>query len=99
MRDRRGAYLLSPRAIADLEEIWTYTASNWSPDQADRYHASIIETFEGLASGRKTGVPATVRAGYLKCPVGAHLVFYRIDEAGLVVVRVLHQRMDIGRHL
>jgi toxin ParE1/3/4 len=52
-----------------------------------------------LASGRKTGLPTTVRAGYFKCAVGAILVFDRMDEAGPVVVRILHQRMDVGRHL
>jgi plasmid stabilization system protein ParE len=47
------------------------------------------------------GQPGTIRPGYLKCPVGSHLVFYRPDpEASiLVVVRILHQRMDIGSQL
>jgi toxin ParE1/3/4 len=96
---KRGAYLLSPRAIADLEEIWRYSEANWSAVQADRYHAAIVETFEDLASGQRTALPAPVRPGYLKCPVGAHLVYFRATETALVVVRILHQRMDVGRHL
>lgn len=92
-------YRLSPRALADLEDIWSYTAARWSPEQAESYHATIIAAFEGLAAGRKQGRPVDVRAGYLKYPVGSHLVFYRLSEAGIDVMRLLHQRMDVSRHL
>lgn len=93
------AYRLSPLAESDLEEIWVYTFKNWSLEQADRYHNAIVEAFEDLAAGRKSGRPVDIRKGYFKYPVGAHVVFYRFSESGLVVVRVLHQRMDVGRHL
>jgi toxin ParE1/3/4 len=99
MPGKGRAYLLSPRAETDLEEIWLYTFRNWSPEQADIYHNAIIDAFEGLAAGEKTGRPVDVREGYFKYPVGSHLVFYRFSESGLVVVRVLHQRTDVGRHL
>lgn len=90
---------LSPRAEFDLEEIWLHTFNIWSPEQADRYHNAIVDAFGDLAARKKTGRPVDVREGYFKYPVGAHLVFYRFTESGLVVVRVLHQRMDVGRHL
>lgn len=92
-------YRLSPRALADLEDIWSYTAARWSPEQAESYHAAIIAAFEGLAAGRKQGRPVDARAGYLKYPVGSHLVFYRLSEVGIDVMRLLHQRMDVSRHL
>nr|WP_323123832.1 hypothetical protein [Burkholderia alba] len=31
--------------------------------------------------------------------VGSHVVFYRATTATLDVIRVLHQRMDVDRHL
>jgi toxin ParE1/3/4 len=34
-------YLLSPAALADLREIWDYTARNRGEDQADRYVLAI----------------------------------------------------------
>lgn len=97
---RRGrSCRLSPRAEADLEEIWLYTFRHWSAAQADSYLDGIVATFDDLAAGRKAGRPADVRAGYLKCPAGAHVVFYRQTEAGIDVIRVLHQSMDAARHL
>ena len=99
MPGKPRACLLSPRAEADLEEIWLYTYRNWSIEQADGYHAAIVDTFDGLATGRKTGRVVDIRDGYFKYAVGSHLVFYRLTERELIVVRVLHQRMDVGRHL
>ena len=99
MRGSGGGYRLSPSAVTDLEEIWLYSFKNWSLEQADRYHNAIVDTFEDLAAGRKIGRPVDIREGYFKHPVGAHVVFYRFAESGIVVVRVLHQRMDVGRHL
>jgi toxin ParE1/3/4 len=99
MPAKRREYRLSPRAEIDLEEIWLYTFKNWSPEQADHYHNAIVDAFEELAAGKKTGRPVDVREGYFKYPVGAHVVFYRFSARSLVVIRVLHQRMDVGRHL
>jgi toxin ParE1/3/4 len=92
-------YRLRPLAEGDLEDIWFYTLRTWSLEQAESYHAGLVATFEGLASGRKQGQPVEVREGYFKYAVGSHFVFYRQDDAGIDVVRILHQRMDVGRHL
>jgi toxin ParE1/3/4 len=40
-----------------------------------------------------------VRPGYLKRQAGSHVLFYRLDGQTVDVVRILHQRMDFGRHL
>jgi toxin ParE1/3/4 len=96
---RPGLYRLSPLAEADLEEIWSYTVARWSLEQAESYHALIVAAFDGLAAGTKRGSPVDIRAGYLKYAVGSHLVFYRASEAGIDVMRLLHQRMHVSRHL
>jgi toxin ParE1/3/4 len=93
-------YLLSPAALADLGEIWDYTARNWGEDQADRYVLAIREACEALAAGRRHGLAIDeIRAGYRKLAVGSHFLFYRLSDAGLVVVRILHQRMDVATRL
>jgi toxin ParE1/3/4 len=92
-------YRLSPLAVTDLEEIWLYTARTWSQEQAGSCHAGLVSAFVGLAAGRKTGRPADIREGCFKYAVGSHLVFYRPTDAGIDVIRILHQRMDTNRHL
>jgi toxin ParE1/3/4 len=95
----KRAYRLSPMAEADLQDIWLYTFKNWSEEQADSYHTGIIAAFAGLASGRKKGRGVDIREGYLKYAVGSHVVFYRMTSAGIDVIRVLRQSMDVKRHL
>ncbi|MGG1948880.1 type II toxin-antitoxin system RelE/ParE family toxin [Trinickia sp. NRRL B-1857] len=96
----RGLQLrLTPLAESDLEDIWRYTFEHWSIDQADRYHRDLVATMAALAQGDKTGRVCTVRDGYLQYAVGSHIVFYRETETTRDVSRVLHQRMDVDRHL
>ena len=94
-------FALSPKARADLDGIWDYSAGRWGEDQADRYIHLLADAFSDLADGSIPGSNADhIRKGYFKLPVGSHVVFYRKSAAGgIEVVRVLHQRMDVSRHL
>ncbi|RVU21186.1 type II toxin-antitoxin system RelE/ParE family toxin [Methylobacterium oryzihabitans] len=92
---------LSAEARRDLAAIWAYSAKRWDEAQADRYVRLIAEGFENLAVGKVAGRSAEdVRPGYRKLAIGSHFVFYRISGTTTIdVVRILHQRMDVGRHL
>ena len=89
----------SPAAVADIGAIWDYTAETWGEDQADRYLDDIHNACIALAGGERAGRRVDVREGYLKYPVGRHLIFFRQDGPRIVVIRVLHQSMDVERHL
>ena len=93
-------FVLSPRARRDLDGIWTYTANKWGADQAERYLRRIAEAVELIAETPTLGRNCDhVREGYLKYPVGSHVLFYRAIDDSVDVVRILHQRMDFDRHL
>lgn len=92
--------VFSPRARADLDGIWDYTADGWDVEQADSYVRGLIEACVAVASGRRRGRSAEdIRAGYFKIAFVSHVVFYRLINEDLDVVRVLHQQMDVSRHL
>jgi toxin ParE1/3/4 len=92
-------YVLSPRAQTDLEEIWDYTAENWGAGQAERYVRLIGAAIETVAKWPKRGKTCDrIREGYRKYPAGSHIVFYRVTDTGIDVVRVLHRRRDFDRH-
>ncbi|MDH2328860.1 type II toxin-antitoxin system RelE/ParE family toxin [Cereibacter sp. SYSU M97828] len=92
-------YYLTPAAEQDLMEIWRYTVRQWSVEQAETYQDSLVDAFEGLAAGQKQGRPVAIRRrGYLSYAVGAHVVYFRNTEGGIIVVRVLHGRQDVQRH-
>jgi toxin ParE1/3/4 len=94
-------YVLSPRAQADIDDIWDYTAHRWNEDQAQHYVEDIRRAVETIAHDPRRGRPCDqIRRGYLRFSVNAHVLFYRISAGGgIEVVRVLHQSMDFGRHL
>lgn len=90
---------LTPLAEDDLEGIWLYTFRRWSPEQADRYHLGLVAAFEGLARGDFRGSPTDIRPGYFKYPCGAHVIYFRDAGHRLEIVRILHGRQDVDRHL
>lgn len=93
-------YVLSPRAQADLDEIWDYSAANWGDDQAEAYTRQIQAAVELIAADPRRGRACDdIRPGYSRFTVGSHVLFYRRAESGIDVVRILHQRMDFDRHL
>lgn len=93
--------LLSPAATADLEDIWDCTEKRWDADQAEEYLRELQRAIERAAANPAIGRPCDeIRAGYLKRAGGSHVLFYRlIGDDTIDVVCVLHQRMDVDRHL
>ena len=93
-------YVLSPRAQADMEGIWDYTAERWNSVQAERYVRALQEAIETIAADPLRARPCDhIRAGYRKYSFGSHVIFFRAAASGIDIVRILHQRMDFERHL
>jgi toxin ParE1/3/4 len=96
-----GQYLLSPAAQADLDQIWDYTYDHWGVDRADDYLRELQRAVNSRADNPGIGRACDeIRPGYRKLAAGSHTLFYRVPEDDVVdVVRILHQRMDVDRHL
>lgn len=93
-------YRLSPAAERDLEAIWVYSVEQWGAAQADRYTNTLTTAFAELVQSPKTA-PACdhIRMGYRRRSVGRHMIYFRITDYGIAVVRILHDRMDVSRQL
>jgi toxin ParE1/3/4 len=90
-----AGYRLTPKAEADLEDIWLYTAETWSPDQADTYIDSLVRTIETLVAmptiaRERDEFDPPVRIH----PAAEHLIIYRVEEALLLVIRILGGRQN-----
>jgi toxin ParE1/3/4 len=94
-------YILSRKAVADLNGIWDYTAERWNIEQAERYTRAIKDACTALVDERAAGRPMPeIRDGYYKFAVGSHFLIYRITDAGFIhIIRILHQKMDIPERL
>jgi toxin ParE1/3/4 len=96
----RLSYLFTARALADLDEIWLYTVEKWSVEQADRYYKLIIAEIEYICTNTDTGKRMDqVKGGYRASKVKSHIIFFRVNNETVEVVRILHERMDIENEL
>lgn len=94
-------YIISEKALEDINNIWIYTAENWSVEQADRYYNLIIDEIEYIVNNLEMAYEfGNVRKSYKYSKVKSHLIFFKKDKTNQIeVIRVLHERMDIKNRL
>lgn len=91
---------LSEKAAADLDAILDYSFLNFGSEVMVVYHQSLSHCFETLVDNPELGVPIEeVRQNYLCFAHRSHLVFYKQEENGILIVRILHNSMDVSQHL
>ena len=93
-------YVISKKAVFDLQDIWLYTVEKWSVEQADRYYDLIFDEINYICQNAKSGKSMEhVRKGYRGSKVKSHLIFYRVVNGTIEIIRILHERMDIENRL
>ena len=94
-----GQYRLSRRADSDIAEIADYTIRQFGIKQARRYRDGLEKIFRRLAEYPNSGQSAGHLApGLRRMNFESHVIFFLHDEAGVLIVRILHQRMAFKRH-
>jgi toxin ParE1/3/4 len=89
-----AGFRLSRRAEADLLAIGAYTFRTWGEKQAVRYIDELEACCRMLAANPALGRACDeIRPGLRRMEHGRHVVFYRPDTAGILISRILHQRM------
>lgn len=88
------------RANADLENITDYTAKTWGAKQAKKYIQSIRLKIRNIAQGSEHLQPLSVdRADIYQARVNRHLIILEMNDTEIRIVRILHEAMDVPRHL
>jgi toxin ParE1/3/4 len=94
-----AAFRFSRRAEADLLSIGDYTLRKWGEAQTARYLDELEACCQTLAENPALGrLCDDVRPGLQRHEHGKHVVFYRQERGGILVSRILHQRMLPDRH-
>lgn len=96
-----SSFRLSALASSDLADIYLYGARRWGRAQADAYDRDLRSSVRTAAHFPQIGRRyETVSGIELRCYLsGRHVIFYRIEDDGIFIIRVLHGRMDFDRHL
>jgi toxin ParE1/3/4 len=93
-------FRVSRAARRDIEEIGRYTQEEWGAEQRRKYLAGLDDQLHKIAASPLT---AAERAEFTPpvrlYPFGKHMIVYLTDETGVLIVRILHNRMDILSHL
>jgi toxin ParE1/3/4 len=112
LRGQRWRVRLSEPASADIREIFRWTADRFGEAQANAYGDILLAALDALCRGPRTvGVSARpdIAQGLYTLHVsrnrrrGRHIILFRLgQDRGQplgIVDRVLHDSMDIARHL
>lgn len=98
-RRRRLRIDLKPAARLDISDIALYTFEHWGRTQRDRYKATLLRNIRNLATFPELGMERghlTKRGRMLY--VEEHVIYYRVDERVVTILRVLHVRQSpVGR--
>ena len=107
MSSRKTKIVLGRRAEDDLANVAAWTAENFGARQADAYIDAILDTIDELAAGQpirskaRDEISADLRTLHMAKPRrrGKHLLMYLESEDTVTILRILHDSMEIARHL
>lgn len=81
--------------------IGRFTSERWGKQQRNTYLKQLDTAFKLLAQQPEIGKDAAAtKPGYRKFVQDSHIVFYRTGtDLKILIIRVLHQSMDVESHL
>ncbi|MEQ9491492.1 MAG: type II toxin-antitoxin system RelE/ParE family toxin [Alphaproteobacteria bacterium] len=93
-------YRVSKKAQDDIRNIGRYTQQKWGKAQRRKYLSGMNAQLQFLADNpnlaveRDEFVPPVRLFRYQ-----SHLIVFLADESGILIVRVLHENMDVANKL
>lgn len=93
-------YVLSEIADKDLENIFDFTNEKFGFDQAEKYLLEIDDVFQKLVQNPRFGKQRNeIKSGLYSFPKDNHIIFYRILDSHIRIVRILHGSRDLPNFL
>lgn len=90
---------LTPKASQDLEDIWYYGYHHFGEEQADRYINQISYIFQ-VMSDHNIGTLRPELGEYIfSLPVERHMLYFLQTDTEIIIIRILSQHQEAGRHL
>jgi toxin ParE1/3/4 len=86
----------SRAADRDFKMIGQQSLSLWGRNQTRKYLHDIHNVILGLVDYPDRGPQYSgLQDGIRKIGSGSHLIFYRLEGTTVIIVRILHARMDV----
>jgi toxin ParE1/3/4 len=91
---------LAPKARQDFIDLLRYTGETWGQAQLLTYRDKINVALQLISQNPHLGhARSDLPATHLAYLIGSHVIVYRVGADSLGVVRILHQRMSLARHV
>lgn len=91
---------LTEIARTDLRSIRRYSLRTWGEERTTEYMGALRDTMKRLLAGTALSRPRDdLRLGLQMTTSGRHCIFFEAGSSRILVIRVLHDRMDYRRHL
>lgn len=88
------------KAKIDLKKIWKYSFKKHGENQADKYFDELELGFQSIEENPHIGVACDyIRSGYRQLEVNEHYIFYRLSNTKIHIIRVLHKKMKLKKHI
>lgn len=92
-------FRLTPDAKAGLMQIARYTQQTWGKKQRDTYIGMIDGCFHTLCEAPMLGkIRPEIHHALRSHPAGKHVIFYLIRQDHIVIVHILHEKMDPDKY-
>jgi toxin ParE1/3/4 len=89
-----------PEALADLDEVESYTKQTWGAEQAKRYAAAMVADIKALrTSALRHPIYNDVYPGLRRKRSGMHHIYYLVSSEYVEVLNIIHVQRDPGLHL
>ena len=96
----KWTHVLSQAAEEDLAQIFDYTELEFGLGQAIQYLSEMEKEFYQLRDNPALGRERKeIRAGLRSVPYQSHIIFYRILDNQIRLVRILHASRDLPKFL
>jgi len=90
----------SPLAENDLLNIWQYSYEKWGANKAGEYLLQLNSGMQELANNPLLGKSREiVRPSYRSIQINRHVIYYKVQNDVIDIIRVLHERMIPEKHL
>ena len=91
-------YQLTNDATHDMIELYVYSLSEYGDARADHYQQVLESHFLTLVDNPLLGRDFShIRQGVRRSLCQSHGIYYRATDAGILILRVLHQSSDPAR--
>ena len=93
-------YRTTRKADQDIIDIYVQGCREFGQTQAERYHAGLAAIFDLIADNPRIARERLEFNPVVRLhPYQSHMIVYLLDDAGVLIVRVLHGRQEWEQHL